>query len=35
MAKTTKHRKLGPSRRSILKGAAAVAGVAAGTKALG
>ena len=35
MAKTSKHRGQGPSRRSILKGAAAVAGVAAGTKALG
>ena len=35
MAKTKEHRRLGPSRRSILKGAAAVAGVAAGTKALG
>ena len=35
MAKTTEHRRLGPSRRSILKGAAAVAGVAAGSKALG
>ena len=35
MAKTTEHRKQGPSRRTILKGAAAIAGVAAGTKALG
>ena len=35
MAKTTEHRRQGPSRRTLLKGAAAVAGVAAGTKALG
>ena len=35
MAKTTEYRSRRPSRRSILKGAAAVAGVAAGTKALG
>ena len=35
MAKNTKHRRQGPSRRSLLKGAAALAGVAAGTKALG
>ena len=35
MAKYSTHQKQGPSRRSILKGAAAIAGVAAGTKALG
>ncbi|MDE0051249.1 MAG: twin-arginine translocation signal domain-containing protein, partial [Rhodospirillales bacterium] len=35
MAKTTKHGRQGPSRRTLLKGAAAAAGVVAGTKALG